>query len=236
MNEESADLANQPDKRPSSEVSGYLWVFGGVVFLIFLLATTGPTSFYFWIGTALGVGVIRAGLLDVRAARERNAELESTQLGALGLNDRGVRRKAKGDIEGAIKDYGEAIRLNPGFTKALSNRANALFEIGNIEGALKDYNEALRLEPDAADVYYNRAFAWEAEGNYAAAIADYNESLRLQPDDVDIYYNRAFAWEAEGNPAEAIADLQKYLGLGAGAREGDTEEVEAIIKKLQKNL
>ena len=40
------------------------------------------------------------------------------------FNNRGIARKAKGDLEGALQDYNEAIRLKPDFAEAFNNRGN----------------------------------------------------------------------------------------------------------------
>jgi tetratricopeptide (TPR) repeat protein len=101
------------------------------------------------------------------------------ELDSLEINERAVARKARGDMDGAIEDYTQAISLNPSLAEAFSNRGNARFKNGDLDGALKDYEEALRLRPDDADVYYNRAIAWEDKSNPAAAISDFQKYLDL---------------------------------------------------------
>jgi hypothetical protein len=58
----------------------------------------------------------------------------------------------------------------------------------------------------------------------------------LKPDYADAFYNRAQIWEEIDKPADAVAAYQKYLDLGGGVRNGDSEEVERIIGKLKKKL
>ena len=45
-----------------------------------------------------------------------------------------------------MKDYTEAIRLNPDNANAFNNRANARYGKGDLEEAIKDYTEAIRLD------------------------------------------------------------------------------------------
>ncbi len=52
----------------------------------------------------------------------------------------------------------------------------------------------------------------------------------------DAYYNRALVWRNNLNPAAAIADFQKYLDLGGGERDGDTEQVRKMIADLKQKL
>jgi tetratricopeptide (TPR) repeat protein len=61
------------------------------------------------------------------------------------FNNRGVLRKINGDLEGALQDYNEAIRLDPNHAKAFYNRSLARREKGDVRGAQDDYNEAIRL-------------------------------------------------------------------------------------------
>ena len=53
--------------------------------------------------------------------------------------------KQAGDLDGAIADYNEAIRLNPRYVFAFNNRALARRLKGDFEGAISDYTEAMRL-------------------------------------------------------------------------------------------
>ena len=62
-------------------------------------------------------------------------------------------------LEEAIKDYNEAICLNPKFAKAYNNRGNAKYKLTQYEEALKDLNEAIRLNPNFPEAYLNRMFA-----------------------------------------------------------------------------
>jgi len=64
---------------------------------------------------------------------------------AAAYNNRGVARRRKGDVEGALQDCTEAIRLKPGYAVAYNNRGNARKAKGDVVGALQDYIEAVRL-------------------------------------------------------------------------------------------
>src|ERR1039458_2707772 len=71
----------------------------------------------------------------------------------------------KGDVEGALQDYSEPIRLKPYYADAFNNRGVARRQKGDVEGALQDYSEAIRLKPDDADAFYNRGIARAAKGD-----------------------------------------------------------------------
>ncbi len=79
----------------------------------------------------------------------------------------------------AIREYNEAIRLNPEYVWAYNARGTAYDDLGRHERAIQDYNEAIRLDPEFATVYYNRGYAYYDLGQYERAIQDYNEAVRL---------------------------------------------------------
>jgi tetratricopeptide (TPR) repeat protein len=99
--------------------------------------------------------------------------------------NRGVELKRKGDIDGAIKDYNESIKLNPNDYFAYNNRANTLRDKGDLPGAIADYTTAVRLEPGYAAAYTNRARVHERMNDLAKARADYNAALAAPPKKFD---------------------------------------------------
>jgi tetratricopeptide (TPR) repeat protein len=49
------------------------------------------------------------------------------------------------DLDGAIADYDQAIKLNPKFGLAYKNRGKAKQEKGDLDGAIADFNRAIKL-------------------------------------------------------------------------------------------
>jgi tetratricopeptide (TPR) repeat protein len=82
----------------------------------------------------------------------------------------------------AIRDYDEAIRLNPKNAPAFNNRGNAHVSKRMYDRAIQDFDEALRLTPDNALFLRNRANAFRIVGQYRSAIADYRKALSLKID------------------------------------------------------
>jgi Flp pilus assembly protein TadD len=54
---------------------------------------------------------------------------------------------SKGDLQGAIREYREALRLNPDNALAHSCLGNALEYKGDRRGALEEYRQAYMLNP-----------------------------------------------------------------------------------------
>jgi tetratricopeptide (TPR) repeat protein len=155
---------------------------------------------------------------------------------AVAFNNRGYARHEKGDPEGALQDCTEAIRLKPDFAEAFYNRGRSRQTKGDPEDALQDCTEAIRLKPDYAYAFAVRGIARKAMGDSEGALQDYDEAIRLKPDFAPTYYNRALIFRNEANYGAAIGDFQKYLDLGGGARDGDQQAVEEMIRDLMKKL
>ena len=153
---------------------------------------------------------------------------------AFAFHGRGVTLYGKGDMNGALLDYNEAIRLKPDYPNAFYVRALARKALGDLDGALLDYNEAIRLKPDDANFFRNRGMTRHDKEDLDGALLDYNEAIRLKPDYANTFYDRADLWRKKDQSTAAISDLQKYLDLGGGQRNGDTEEVEQTIRNLSK--
>ncbi|MEH2141171.1 tetratricopeptide repeat protein [Nostoc sp.] len=65
-------------------------------------------------------------------------------------------KQNKGDLQGAVAAYIEAIRLNPNYAEAYNNQGGVRADLGDQKGAIEDYNQALRINPNLAQAYYNR--------------------------------------------------------------------------------
>src|ERR1035441_3210365 len=128
--------------------------------------------------------------------------------------NRGIARRAKGDVEGALQDFNEAIRLKPDSAITFIGRGNARRAKGDVEGALQDYNEAIRLKPDYADAFINRGVARRDKGDVEGALQDYNEAIRLKPDYALAFYNRSNARRAKGDLEGARQDQDEAIRLG----------------------
>ena len=109
----------------------------------------------------------------------------------------GVSAFQKGDLDKAIADFTEAIRLDPKYAQAYYNRGYAYWK-GDFDKAIADFTEAIRLDPKYAKAYCSRGICLQDKGDYDKAIADYTEAIRLDPKYAKAYYNRGMAYVAEG--------------------------------------
>jgi tetratricopeptide (TPR) repeat protein len=93
-----------------------------------------------------------------------------------------VAEKGIPDVDSAISELKEALRLQPDNGEAHFALGWALDDRGDMDGAIAEYNEALRLKLERAYVHYRLGWALDTKGDAEAAQHQFDEVLRLQPD------------------------------------------------------
>ncbi len=126
---------------------------------------------------------------------------------------RGRDHLARGEIEPAIADFDELIRLCPGASSAYFYRAAARHRASQYPEALADYSEAIRLRPGSPFAFIARGQAHHDLGAYDRAIADFNEAIRLLPNDASVRLRRGLARYRSDDFAGALADFDETLRL-----------------------
>ena len=96
---------------------------------------------------------------------------------------RGLVRQDSGDWDGAIREYDEAIRIDPRCVGAYCDRGNVHRLLKDEKAAVRDYTAAIRADPKFVVGYANRGFAYRALGDLKGARSDWEEALRLAPPD-----------------------------------------------------
>jgi hypothetical protein len=85
----------------------------------------------------------------------------------------------RGDLDGAIAAFDQAIALKPKFAFAYLNRGLAYQREGETERAAADLDLAIKYAPYAARGYYNRSVLRREQGNRRGADADVNRAVEL---------------------------------------------------------
>jgi tetratricopeptide (TPR) repeat protein len=117
----------------------------------------------------------------------------------------------KKDADGALKDYNEAVRLDPSIDAVHANRGNLWAARKEYDKAIADYTEAIRLNPAEPLSFSGRGLAWHAKKEFDKAIADYSEVIRLDPENVVAYKNRGHIWSRKMEYDKAIADYTEAI-------------------------
>src|SRR3984885_3135419 len=149
-------------------------------------------------------GRAKRSLFKPKLAQSRSAKVHF---------DRADQRRDQGDLDGALADYSESIRLDPKYPFSYNGRAGVRRDQGDLDGALADYNEAIRLWPSFFVFYGSRGDCRKDQGDLDGALADYNEIIRLNPKLGFGYFKRAFCRRDLGDLVGALADLDEAIRL-----------------------
>jgi protein O-mannosyl-transferase len=153
--------------------------------------------------------------------------------------------REKGQIDEAIFQYQETLRLEPALPDAHNNLGIALAKKGQIDEAIGQYREALREKPDHANAHYNLGNALGKKGQNEEAIRQYQEAIRAQPDHAEAHGNLGIALAKSGQTDEAIRQYEEALRLkpdladahnGLGAALDQKGQIDEAIRHLQEAL
>ena len=119
----------------------------------------------------------------------------------------------RGQIDGAISQYQQSLRLKPDDALVCNNLGVALDKKGQTEDAIRQYREVIRLEPDRPFPHYNLGNALLKKGQMDKAITQYQEAIRLKPDYADAHNNLGNALNNKGQLDAAIEQYQQAIRL-----------------------
>jgi tetratricopeptide (TPR) repeat protein len=131
-------------------------------------------------------------------------------------NNLGVWYERGGELEKALAQYQEAIRLNRDYVNAHYNLGGVLMRLpGRLGEAIAQFQEVLRLQPDFAEAHNNLGSAWlNMPGRLDEAIAHFQEALRLRPDFAEAHNNLGNAWlKMPGRLNDAVSQYKEALLL-----------------------
>ncbi len=113
-------------------------------------------------------------------------------------NNMGLAHRMEDDLDGAIREYREAICLKPGDVRFHCNLASVWAQKGEYEEALRGYEQALRLDPNDAVTHFNLGNLLRKTERDEEAMAEYQRAIELEPERTDACYALANCyWDRE---------------------------------------
>ncbi|MBI4617540.1 MAG: tetratricopeptide repeat protein [Planctomycetes bacterium] len=127
-----------------------------------------------------------------------------------GYNGLGLLAIARNDVGGAITLFERALSLQPAYSPALKNRANARFHrgaAGDLDLAISDLLRAIQVTPEDAEAHLLLGAAFVRAGKETAALDEFSRAIVLEPQNARAYYNRGSLYLSHQNAVRARADF-----------------------------
>lgn len=122
----------------------------------------------------------------------------------------------KGDLEGAIVQFREALRYNHGYELARLNLGQALSSLGRDDEAEGQFQEVLRQRPGDERAHFCLGRHFAARERWDEAIRHLERAVRLNPGFAQAYVDLAGALMKAGRNDEAVNALRDAERLGVG--------------------
>jgi tetratricopeptide (TPR) repeat protein len=138
----------------------------------------------------------------------------------LALIESGRRAAVKGDLDGAVRNFSEAVRIDPKYPDSYSQRGQALFKLGETERAIADYSAAIQRDPQFGAALRARGMAYLYRGQTELALADLSRAIALAESDpsllapIELFYarrSRATIYGGKQDYDQEIADCTALI-------------------------
>ena len=114
----------------------------------------------------------------------------------------------RGNDGDALKDFNEAVELNPNYADAYFNRGRTYLRLGDDDHAISDFTLIIHPNSRKASTYFWRGLAYFAKGDNDLAIEDFTNAIKLDSEDVAAYFCRSMAYlRTEDSRYHAFNDL-----------------------------
>jgi Tfp pilus assembly protein PilF len=151
-------------------------------------------------------------------------------LRATALYNRGLSQQKLNQLGQAVEDYTGALLLNPQFSQAFYNRANALRDSGQLLFALSDYERAIRFNyPDASRVYMGTGTTYLALKRPLDAQKAFNEALKINPNLGEARAQLVLLGDQQARADIQIADVDPILTGSVSSIAGGTTAIKKAL-------
>lgn len=159
----------------------------------------------------LTVSLILLGVCPQPALVHTDDQPELTDAEA--LIERGEGWYAGGEYAKAVRDFTEAIKLDPKNPAVYVSRGLANWAIRDLDKPMADFDEAIRLDPKNPKAHFGRGATSAARMKWEEAIAERSEAIRLDPKYARAYAQRSYSRHFKGEREEGLEDEEQAVRL-----------------------
>jgi Tfp pilus assembly protein PilF len=125
-----------------------------------------------------------------------------------------------GDVEAAIQEYQQALKIDSESCSIHLNLASSYIKKNNIPGAIEELNLAAKLEPDAIEPHAILALLYSIQGNAEQANSEYEFALKAaakkEPGNIQVYKSLGAVYLRQGKLNEALKAYKLATEISPG--------------------
>lgn len=167
--------------------------------------------------------------LSMDSVKEDNAADVQKNKDLIAIGDENYKKK---NYDVSIRNYQEALQLNPSDEETLLKLGNIYKIKSDNKNAVSFYKKAIFVNPNYADGWFNLGLVYANDKNISGAKECFHRVISLDPNYGYAYYALGIAYEQEGNKSEAIKNYKIFLVHNSD--EATSKSVQEKIKSLEK--
>lgn len=125
--------------------------------------------------------------------------------------NKGLSLAEEGSYLDAVREFRNAIAIDPGFVDAHYNLGVTYQKLGSNEKALEQFQDVVRLRPDVALYHYALGNAYFHLSRYDEAAEVFKEAIERNGTHAKSLYSLAVCYEKLGRREQAIDTWKRYL-------------------------
>lgn len=125
----------------------------------------------------------------------------------------GVEKFEVGDYRNAIRDFDNALSVNPNDTLAYKYRGLSHLILRSYRTSVRDFSKWIALAPQSAEAYFIRGLAKGKMEDFRGEIEDYNKAIKFDPTNIEAYFNRGAAKMQLEYYESAVIDFDKVIAM-----------------------
>jgi Flp pilus assembly protein TadD len=142
---------------------------------------------------APGIEALKSGDLDTAEQIFREAQRSGVQSPML-FHNLGVIAQQRGKHVEAVRDFRQAIHLEPGYAPSHLLLGVSLMALGKNAEATPELKSAVRMMPAEPQVHLQLAKAYEASDNWMGAVEELRRAVEIAPQEPEYSYLLGKAW------------------------------------------
>lgn len=129
------------------------------------------------------------------------------------LLEQAIDKEQTGDLESALTDLDQSIKLDPRYAKTYAARGILYYKLHSFAAAINDLDQAIILDNNCFEAYNTRSIIRRLSGDLDGAIVDINRGLNINPKDAIMYSSRGTIYLNIGDYKRAINDFDQAIAL-----------------------